>query len=546
MRKFLLLLCFMLIIVVFANARTLEITKLNTSTIKIGEKNCQVGSTFSDESIIYWSSPKQVMWVKYIDGTDREKKCLTREAFANRKVKTPIEYFNKINHPSVRSDEMELIEGKNKSLFPDKRIALVIGNSNYEFQSTLSNPINDASDVSEKLVSLGFDVYLIHDVSYSDFDIALKKLCGRAKNRNYDAAIIYFCGHGIQYQGQSYLVPIDALLDTPEDLFNCIDMQDIYNKMGRNNCSTNLIFIDACRNEREWNQNEDVTSENDPQNVGVLFSSAPNSIALDGESRNSPFANAFIQSIDEPSSDFFSTINKISRTVKSETNQEPHYVGKTSFPFTFLHISTAQNIENTKTVSDVQDIKSNIKNSINVIQNTFNPGALEKDSLISHLESNALELVALWKSIDAINSYQSYVNDNLADLKAVLTQEFAREKRLDQLFENIIVTCVQITQSELNQGVDYSNSILSYSRLSDIKDFYAERCSIVEAQRGKCHNYTSEALKLKEGGKDFKPTLLKAMGELDKLKDIPEYYRFFQVLFDFILETNNLYISRYM
>ena len=326
------------IMVFSSQARTLKIIKLNTSSIKIGTQICKVGDTFSDEEVIYWSSPKQEIWAKYTDGKDREKKCFTREAFASRKVKTPIEYFDKINHPSVRSDEIDPIEGKNKSQFPDKRIALVIGNSNYEYQSTLSNPINDASDVTEKLVSLGFDVFLVHDVNYRDFDTALKKFRGYAQSRKYDVAIMYYCGHGIQYQGQSYLVPIDAQLNEADDLFNCIDMEDIYSKMGRTKCSTNLMFIDACRTEKGWNKKEDSQRENDPQNVGVLFSSAPNSVALDGDDRNSPFAKAFLQAIGEPASDIFSTINKISLSVENETRhkQEPHYVGKTSFSFTFI------------------------------------------------------------------------------------------------------------------------------------------------------------------------------------------------------------------
>ena len=543
MKNFLFIFAFVLI-AVSAQARTLKITKLNTTSIRIGNKICQAGNTFSEEEVIYWSTPKQEMWVKYTDGTDREKKCLSREAFEERKVKTPKEYFDKINHPSVRSDEMELTQGKNKSHFPDKRVALVIGNSNYEYQSTLSNPINDATDVAEKLVSLGFDVFLIHDVNYRDFDTALKKFRGHAQSKKYDVAIMYFCGHGIQYHGQSYLVPIDAQLNNADDLYNCMDMEDIYNKMGRTNCKTNLIFIDACRTEKDWNLNEEPQRENDPQNVGVLFSAAPNSVALDGENRNSTFAEAFIQSIDEPSTDVFSTINRISLIVESKTDQVPHYVGKTSFPFTFVDANTVNNLDDSETAKET---KSAIISTITIIQSTFNPNAfLEKDTLITQLQNDALELATLWKSINSVSSYQSYVNDNLSDLKGVLTQEFAREKRLDQLFESIITTCVQITRFELNKGVDYTNSVMSYSRLTDIKHSYEKRCSIVEEQRGYCHNYTTEALKLKEDGKDFKQTLMKAMAELDKLKDMPEYYRFFQVLFDFIVETNNLYISRYL
>ena len=39
------------------------------------------------------------------------------------------------------------------------RVALVIGNGAYQFANALPNPVNDATDISAKLKTLGFDVY---------------------------------------------------------------------------------------------------------------------------------------------------------------------------------------------------------------------------------------------------------------------------------------------------------------------------------------------------------------------------------------------------
>lgn len=355
MKKFLLLLCLLLIIAVFANARTLEITKLSTSTIQIGNQKCQVGSTFSDESIIYWSSPKQLMWVKYIDGPNRgQKKCLTRESFTSRKVKTPKDYFNKTNHGSTRGDD-DFVEGKNKS--SDKRIALVIGNSNYLVLETLSNPINDASDVSEKLVSLGFDVYLIHDANYGDFEKALKKFSRIAEDKDYDVALFYYCGHGIQYKDREYLVPIDSKLYGSEDLDSCIDLcDDVYAKMERTNCTTKLVFVDACRTEKNWNgRKQEINKE--PEDICAIFSTSPNATALDGDERNSPFTNAVLTHIGEPSSDVASTLNKIIQSVKILTNNEqvPRCIN-TGSNFTFVEPSSLQSTE-PLLVSDINELE---------------------------------------------------------------------------------------------------------------------------------------------------------------------------------------------
>ena len=323
-------------------ARTLKIVKLNTETIKIGNNRvCKVGSKFEETEEIKWDSPKQDMWAKVVSGDSRELMHFTREAFASKKAKTPAEYFQKINHLSVRADEMQYLAGKNKSSFPEKRLALVIGNSNYEYLSSLNNPINDASDVTEKLQSLGFDVYSLYDINYSDFDAALKKFSGTA--RDYDAALIYYCGHGIQYDGQNYLIPVDTRLVNTNDLFRCIDLEDIYSKLNRTTCTTKLLFLDACRNEAPWREKQEQFNEQDASGIRVVFSTGPNKFSYDGlVNRNSPFAEAFLQNIGEESPNVMLTISAIAKSLQDISErmglptQEVHDFGSSFIDFTFV------------------------------------------------------------------------------------------------------------------------------------------------------------------------------------------------------------------
>ena len=86
-----------------SKSRTLVITKLNTDSIRIGDKFFTVGDKFSDNEVIHWSSAKQEMWVKYTEGNDRDKKCLTQRAFAKVKAKSVREYYGKTNHTSSRA-----------------------------------------------------------------------------------------------------------------------------------------------------------------------------------------------------------------------------------------------------------------------------------------------------------------------------------------------------------------------------------------------------------------------------------------------------------
>lgn len=324
----------------------MRIIKLNTPTIKIGSSICKVGSIFDDSQTIYWSSPKQDLWAKYIEG-DPNPKHYTPSVFKSRNVKTPAEYYHKTNHPSTLANIIEITPSKHKHRYPDSRIALVIGNSNYNYLSTLNNPINDATDVAEKLNELGFDVILLHDVILDDFETALKKISGSAIG--YDVVLIYYSGHGIQYNGHNYLIPIDTKLDTPEDLYQCIFIEDIYSKLNRTGCASKLLFLDACRNEPAWKKKTEHFSEHDTPGIRVVFSTSPNAFAYGSNERNSPFAQSFLLNVVKPSSNVMSTISDISTSLKEITqklglpSQEVHDYGSSSIPFTFKEESANDN-----------------------------------------------------------------------------------------------------------------------------------------------------------------------------------------------------------
>ncbi len=95
----------------------------------------------------------------------------------------------------------------------EKRLALVVGNADYVGKgNTLQNPVNDAKDVSAKLKTLGFEVTTVLNASMLEMDDAIDAFGSKAKN--YDVALFYYSGHGVQSKGENYLVPVDAELTT--------------------------------------------------------------------------------------------------------------------------------------------------------------------------------------------------------------------------------------------------------------------------------------------------------------------------------------------
>lgn len=104
----------------------------------------------------------------------------------------------------------------------EKRLALVIGNSDYQHGGELANPFNDANSMEHVLKGVGFDV-----VKYENLD---QKMMRQAIDnfgnllKNYDIGLFFYAGHGIQAKGRNYLIPTNAKITSESDVeFNCVE-----------------------------------------------------------------------------------------------------------------------------------------------------------------------------------------------------------------------------------------------------------------------------------------------------------------------------------
>lgn len=359
--------------------QSFKIEKLSTPTIVIDRKVCKVGSTFTSVSSIQWSSPKQGMWAKGM--TTLERYHFTRESFMAKKAKSVREYFNKTNHPSVRAldgdSDFVLKVSPERKKFKEKRIALIIGNSNYQYLGPLMNPINDATEISLILDSLGFDTYTLYDLGYEDLKTAINKFSGKAKSGGYDVALFYFAGHGLQDDGHNYLIPIDGILDKRSDLRFCVEGEDVLEVMERTGCAAKFVFFDACRNVKtHWDRGDhDGLATMEPKNGTVLmYSTGQGRYANDGdderESQNSPFAKAFVDVIGVPSSHALTTINAISFCVIERTKnmkyQQIPFIGFRTLPdFSFNPIVN----QPAKPVSNVVPAPTIVSPSSSIVSN---------------------------------------------------------------------------------------------------------------------------------------------------------------------------------
>ncbi|MCP5087140.1 MAG: hypothetical protein GY952_10105 [Rhodobacteraceae bacterium] len=189
-------------------------------------------------------------------------------------------------------------------------MALVIGNSSYVSTTPLDNPKNDAADIAAALERLGFEVVLGLDLGFDGMRQARKRFNNLLKSA--DVAMFFYAGHALQVDGVNYLAPVDTLLQEKNDLeFETVSLDLILRQMERNT-ETNLVFLDACRDNPLIKQFESVgrstgagTGLAQP-NISqggpfIAFATSPGDIALDGTGRNSPFTTSLLRHIERPS-----------------------------------------------------------------------------------------------------------------------------------------------------------------------------------------------------------------------------------------------------
>jgi len=213
-----------------------------------------------------------------------------------------------------------------------RRVALVIGNGDYRVAGRLTNPVNDASDMATALRRLGFDVVEGKDLDRRAMDQAIREF-GR-KLEGADLALFFYAGHGLQVNGKNYLVPIDATLERAGDLaFDTVDVALVLAQMDGEK-RVNLVFLDACRDNplsrslarslgtRSTSVGSGLAPIQSPIGTMITYATEPNSVALDGDGRNSPFTTALLKHIATPGVDIGAIMRLVRRDVIAATREK--------------------------------------------------------------------------------------------------------------------------------------------------------------------------------------------------------------------------------
>jgi uncharacterized caspase-like protein len=221
----------------------------------------------------------------------------------------------------------------------DGRVVLIIGNSTYKNVPRLLNPVNDAALVAAMFNKAGFDHVVVElDLNITQMRKALREFGDRA--RDADMAVIYYAGHGIELDGNNYLIPIDAVLETDTDVLDeALPLERVLLTVEPAR-QLRLIILDACRdNPFAKTMRRTIASrgigrglakvEPNSPNTMIAFAAKAGSTASDGDSRNSPFAAALVQHLPKPGLDLRKAFGYVRDDVLKATGfrQEPFVYG---------------------------------------------------------------------------------------------------------------------------------------------------------------------------------------------------------------------------
>ena len=209
------------------------------------------------------------------------------------------------------------------------RVALVIGNSGYA-DRPLRNPANDATDLAAALERLGFRVLRHTDLDRRGMHRALQEF--REALRGQELGLFYYAGHGAQYQGRNYLIPIRAEINDAADLpVEALVADHVLGQMQSAGNSISVVILDACRNlpypGAERSGERGLARLDAIRGSLVAYATSPGSVTQDGTGRNSPYAAALLAELRKPGVSLTDLFNNVGWAVARATNhaQEPWY-----------------------------------------------------------------------------------------------------------------------------------------------------------------------------------------------------------------------------
>ena len=220
----------------------------------------------------------------------------------------------------------------------EQRLALVIGNDSYVEVSPLQKAVNDAETMSQTFAALGFEVIKATDVGRRDMNRTLSEFTARIQPG--DVAAVFFAGHGVEINGENFLLPVDIPDASPgQEGFvrsEAISLNAVLDALNSRQARLNIVLLDACRNNpftpqgsRSLGATRGLARINAPQGTFIMYSADAGEAALDRLSdsdphQNSVFTRTLAPLMAEPGRDLVDLAREVRRKVRALASTVSH------------------------------------------------------------------------------------------------------------------------------------------------------------------------------------------------------------------------------
>ena len=238
-----------------------------------------------------------------------------------------------------------------EAAFAENRLALVIGQSAYRSVPKLPNPANDAKAMSQLLSDSGFEVSTAADLSQTEMRAQVGDFAAKVAAKGPDTvALVFYAGHGLQIDGENFLVPVDVDPKREADIpLQAVRLNDVLNTLASVPSKMRILMLDACRNNPFPGISNTaggglaiVDAKIGAPGTFLSFSTSPGAVAEDGTAANSPYTSALLSAAKEPGS-IEDTLKRVRVSVNKATEgrQTPWDSSSLTDDFRFVQGSAA-------------------------------------------------------------------------------------------------------------------------------------------------------------------------------------------------------------
>jgi hypothetical protein len=235
----------------------------------------------------------------------------------------------------------------------EHRVALVVGQSAYRAVPALPNAANDAKAMTELLTNAGFDVTTAPDLSQNDMRQTIGDFAAKVAASGPDTvALVFYAGHGLQIDGENYLVPVDVDPKREADIpLQAVRLNDLMNTLGALPTRMRIIMLDACRNnpfpalkQTAGHGLAVVDTKAGAPGSFISYSTSPGAEAEDGTGADSPYTTAVLSVAKQPNLPIEEAFKRVRVAVSHATDgrQIPWESSSLTTEFKFFSADTGQ------------------------------------------------------------------------------------------------------------------------------------------------------------------------------------------------------------